>query len=124
MYDFEWAEKGRQKMWEKIERAVEGKEPLEGWKEVETERGEFIIAGILKNLNSYEEAVNIPNQGYIVNLPDEVIVEVPAILGSEGLIGLGGCELPEPIAEPVSYTHLDVYKRQGEKSGKGGMQDD
>lgn len=99
MYDFEWAEKGRQKMWEKIERAVEGKEPLEGWKEVETERGEFIIAGILKNLNSYEEAVNIPNQGYIVNLPDEVIVEVPAILGSEGLIGLGGCELPEPIAE-------------------------
>lgn len=99
MYDFEWAEKGRQKMWEKIERVVEGKEPLEGWKEVETERGEFIIAGILKNLNSYEEAVNIPNQGYIVNLPDEVIVEVPAILGSEGLIGLGGCELPEPIAE-------------------------
>lgn len=48
MYDFEWAEKGRQKMWEKIERVVEGKEPMEGWKEVETERGEFIIAGILK----------------------------------------------------------------------------
>jgi len=99
MYDFEWAEKGRQKMWERIERVIEGKESLEGWEEVETERGEFIIAGILKNLNSYEEAVNIPNRGYIVNLPDEVIVEVPAILGSEGPIGLGGCELPESITE-------------------------
>jgi alpha-galactosidase len=93
------AEKGRQKMWDKIEKVIEGQESLKGWEEVETERGEFIIAGILKNLNSYEEAVNIPNRGYIVNLPDEVIVEVPAILGSEGPVGLGGCELPEPVAE-------------------------
>lgn len=99
MYDFEWAEKGRQKMWDKIERVVAGKESLEGWEEVETERGEFIVAGILKNLNSYEEAVNIPNQGYITNLPDGVIVETPAILGSEGPVGLGGGDLPEPIAE-------------------------
>lgn len=99
MYDFEWAEQSRQKMWEEIEKILEGKTPLEKMEEVETERGEFIIAGILKNLNSYEEAVNIPNRGYIENLPEGVIVEVPALLGNTGPLGIALGKLPEPIAE-------------------------
>ncbi|MEN3188870.1 MAG: hypothetical protein ABDK94_08865, partial [Atribacterota bacterium] len=51
------------------------------------------------NQNSYEEAVNIPNTGYITNLPEGAIVEVPAVLGSEGPLGLSCGKLPEPIAE-------------------------
>ena len=27
--------------------------------------------------------------------------------------GMGGCRSPCRIRDPVSYTHLDVYKRQG-----------
>ncbi|WP_438316430.1 hypothetical protein ACP6EK_00615 [Candidatus Caldatribacterium sp. SIUC1] len=99
MYDFEWAKRGREKMWEEIEQAVRGEIPLSRFEELETERGEFIIAGILRNLNAYEEAVNIANAGYIPNLPEGAIVEVPALLGSEGPVGLGGGKLPEPIAE-------------------------
>lgn len=99
MYDFEWAGLGRQRMWKEIEHILEGKVPLEKMEEVETERGEFMIAGILKNLNSYEEAVNIPNQGYISNFPEGAIVEVPALLGNTGPLGIALGKLPEPIAE-------------------------
>jgi len=100
MYDFEWAERGREKTWKEIERILlEGKISLDKLEEVETERGEFIIAGILKNLNSYEEAVNIPNHGYITNLPERAIVEVPALLGNTGPLGIALGKLPEPIAE-------------------------
>ncbi len=63
----------------KNERVVEGKEPLEGWEGSRNRKRRIHYCRNIKNLNSYEEAVNIPNQGYIVNLPDEVIVEVPAI---------------------------------------------
>ncbi len=112
MYDFEWAERGREKMWKEIERILEGKVALEKLEELETERGEFIIAGILKNLNSYEEAVNVPNRGYITNLPEEAIVEAPALLGNTGPLGIGGGNLPEPIADlcrrQVLVTELTV----------------
>lgn len=38
---------------------------------------------------SYEEAaVNIPNNGYIANLPDWICVEVPAIIDEKGLHGI------------------------------------
>lgn len=99
MYDFAWAEEGRAKMWAEIDRMLSGDIPLSRLEDLETERGEFIIAGILKNRTSYEEAVNIPNAGYITNLPEGAIVEVPAILGSEGPWGLSCGKLPEPIAE-------------------------
>lgn len=99
MYDFDWAERGREKMWREIEHILEGEVSLEKMEEVETERGEFIIAGILKNLNSYEEAVNVPNRGYITNLPEEAIVEIPALLGNIGPMGIALGKLPEPVAE-------------------------
>ncbi|MGQ9623349.1 MAG: family 4 glycosyl hydrolase [Candidatus Caldatribacteriaceae bacterium] len=99
MYDFEWATKNREKMWEEIEKTIKGELSLSRFADVETERGEFIIAGILKNRNTYEEAVNIPNCGHIPNLPKGAIVEVPAVLGSEGPVGLAGGKLPEPLAE-------------------------
>lgn len=99
MYDFEWAERGRERMWREIERILDGQVPLDKMEEVETERGEFIIAGILRNLNSYEEAVNIPNRGYITNLPEGAIVEVPALLGNTGPLGIALGKLPEPVAE-------------------------
>lgn len=99
MYDFVWAEKGRMRMWEDINRMLAGDIPISRLEETETERGEFIIASILRNRNTYEEAVNIPNTGYIMNLPEGAIVEVPALLGGDGAIGLSCGKLPEPIAE-------------------------
>jgi alpha-galactosidase len=47
----------------------------------------------------YHLAVNLPNQGYITNLPEGAIVEVPGLVGGAGVQGVGMGALPEPIAE-------------------------
>ena len=57
------------------------------------------MAAIVNNSNSYELALDIPNEGYIANLPDGCVVEVPAMVSGLGIRGLPVGPLPEPIAE-------------------------
>jgi alpha-galactosidase len=47
----------------------------------------------------YHLAVNLPNQGYIANLPEGPIVETPGLVSGAGVQGVGVGSLPEPIAE-------------------------
>lgn len=54
---------------------------------------------MIANAHAYEAAVNIPNAGHIGNLPEDSIVEVPAIVSSDGIKGIGVGTLPEPVAE-------------------------
>jgi alpha-galactosidase len=98
MYDMERANRRRDKKWQKIEAMGAGKAPVDELKETPSERAELIISSIINNENSYEPAVNLPNKGYITNLPEGAIVEVPALVSGAGVIGLGMGDLPEPIA--------------------------
>lgn len=98
-YDFEWSKARRQKYLEYVRRAAEGLESIEPLKNEMSERHEFIMDAILHNKHAYEEAVNIPNKGYISNLPDGAIVEVPGVVDVEGVKGIHVGKLPEPIAE-------------------------
>ena len=52
------------------------------------ERIVFIIEGIVSDLNYEEAAVNIPNKDYIEHLPENIIVEVPGIIGKAGVKGI------------------------------------
>ena len=99
MYDFEWATERRRRHLQFMLDAAEGRESLEPLKHTASERHEFIMAALLGNTHAYEEAVNIPNRGYISNLPDGAIVEVPGVVGADGVTGLRVGPLPEPIAE-------------------------
>ena len=47
-----------------------------------------IIEGIINNLNYEEAAVNIPNKGYIKQLPNDIIVEVPGIINKDEIKGI------------------------------------
>ncbi len=47
-----------------------------------------IIEGILTGNSHEEPAVNIPNRGFIRNLPDWLAVEVPAMVGGNGVDGI------------------------------------
>ena len=58
-----------------------------------------MVAAIHYNRRHYHPQLNIPNQGYIPNLPDDAIVEVPGVISSFGFQGLGFPPLPEAIAE-------------------------
>ncbi len=53
-----------------------------------------IIEGILTDAGFVEEAVNIPNNGLIADLPDWLVVEVPAVVDKDGLHGVPLGKLP------------------------------
>jgi alpha-galactosidase len=57
-----------------------------------------IIEGILTDSGYVEEAVNIPNKGLIPNLPDWIVVEVPATVDKNGIHGLQFETLPHGYA--------------------------
>jgi alpha-galactosidase len=57
-----------------------------------------IILSLLDNGNRYVLALNVPNDGYINNLRRDAIVEVPAIVGTDRIYGLGVRDLPPAIA--------------------------
>ena len=57
-----------------------------------------IIEGMLTNAGFVEEAVNIPNNRAIAELPDWIAVEVPATVNAKGLHALKMDELPRAFA--------------------------
>ena len=62
------------------------------------ERAIPIIEAILTDKNSRESSVNIPNDGIITNLPQDLIVEVPCIVSKEGVKGVKLGNIPKNIA--------------------------
>ncbi|MDC0948104.1 alpha-glucosidase [Gammaproteobacteria bacterium] len=52
------------------------------------ERAAPIMDGILTDSGYEERAVNVPNRGYIKQLPDWIAVEVPAVIDAQGINGL------------------------------------
>lgn len=97
LYDFEWAKKKRDDMWKHIYEINSGEVPHDLFPNP-SERADWIIKEIYQNENVYEQSVNIVNNGSISNLPDDAIVEVPALVGGFGVSGMKMGRLPEGIA--------------------------
>ncbi|MHA2400947.1 MAG: family 4 glycosyl hydrolase [Promethearchaeota archaeon] len=57
-----------------------------------------IIEGILNNDKHLEFSVNLPNDGIISNLPEDLVVECPAIVTDKGLKGVKLGEYPRGLA--------------------------
>ena len=58
-----------------------------------------IMEGIITNEQYEEAAVNIPNKGFIKNLPEWIVVEVPAMISKDGVEGI-------PVNPPSGITAL------------------
>ncbi len=98
-YDFAGAVKERAAMWARIDRMVAGREALPTEPPASGERVVAIIRAVLADANLHLPALNLPNQGFITNLPAGAIVEVPGTVSGWGVRGLGVGELPRGIAE-------------------------
>ena len=62
------------------------------------ERAVPIIEGILTDDNHEELSVNLPNDGVITNLPEDLVVECPAIVNRNGLQAVKLGEYPKGLA--------------------------
>jgi len=85
-------------LWEQLHAQADGKAPLPRTDNQEAERLVAIAEAIVTGKEHVELAVNVPNEGRISNLPPTAVVEVPAVVGAAGIIGLGVGPLPEAIA--------------------------
>ena len=85
------------------EAIVNGEKPVDDlrdvWRHQMLDEGiPEMIAALHYNRQEYHQQLNIPNQGYIPNLPDDAIVEVPGIISAFGFQGLSFPPLPAAIA--------------------------
>jgi alpha-galactosidase len=111
-YDLEWGKRRREDGLRRIRDVLEGREPIDVLRPLTSERAEVLVDGIANNRHLYEEALNIPNRGYIRNLPEGAMVEVPGVITSEGPTGLVVGSLPEAVAamcrRQISINELTV----------------
>jgi len=66
-----------------------------------------IIEGLATGDRTYLDAVNVPNKGYIPNLPDDAIVEVPAWTGAHGLEPETAPPMQEDLAA-IMRTQIEI----------------
>ncbi|MBD3196238.1 MAG: alpha-glucosidase [Candidatus Lokiarchaeota archaeon] len=64
-----------------------------------------IIEGILTDSNYVEPSVNIPNDNIITNIPENIVVECPALINREGLNGIPFGDYP---LELIGYIRAQV----------------
>jgi alpha-galactosidase len=118
-YDFDAVDRETEEGWRRLRRWAGGEESVDEL--LQRRSGEIavpIITGVLGNTHQYELAVNVPNAGFIPNLPSWAIVEVPATIDATGVHGVHVGPLPEPIAA-MCRTQIAVIDRMVEAAVHG-----
>ncbi len=112
LYEWQHHSQERDEKWIELEAAIESQENPDRFVPSYSEGALEIIENILKDSDFLWEAVNLPNQGQIPNLPVGAIIELPGLLNADGVIGIPVGPLPEGIAElirrEITISHLTV----------------
>lgn len=122
-YDFHSYEKRGREQWERIRRIADSDTPddlsaLKASIRSPSERAIPIICAMRHDLNQYETAVNIRNDGCIGNLPTDAIVEVPAIVNARGVHGVHVGNLPKGLAA-LMRREIEIQELVVEAAVKG-----
>ncbi|MGQ9908600.1 MAG: family 4 glycosyl hydrolase [Candidatus Flexifilum sp.] len=121
-YPFDRVDREAAEFREQIARWTDGRDGVETLiDEASGERAIPIIVGMLHNTHQYELSVNVPNRGFITNLPDDAIVEIPAVVDAGGVHGVSIGALPEPIAA-MARTQIAIIDRVVEAGVHGDRQ--
>jgi alpha-galactosidase len=99
LYDWDRAREDRDAQWRAIEAMALGGASVDELQNARGEGAAEVIEDLLGNEQVEQAAVNIPNLGYIANLPDGAIVEIPAMVAAGEIQGIDVGPLPEIIAE-------------------------
>jgi alpha-galactosidase len=99
LYDWSGNEGVREFLLKMMSDMAAGAMPVDGLREAESEGAAEVIVGIGTGNEYFDETVNVPNRGAIPNLPDETIVEIPAMVGSYGIRPVRVGPLPRGVAE-------------------------
>ena len=115
-YDFDGYLRSGQAQRERVRAVAEGRGPVK--LSLSGERAIQIIDAMAHDLSQHELAVNIPNDGCITNLPDDAVVEVPAVVSGRGVNGIHVGALPDGLAAMLRQQ-IDIQKLVVEAGVKG-----
>lgn len=99
LYDWSGNEGVREALRALMAAMASGQMPVDGMREATSEGAAELIEALGGGESYVDETVNIPNRGAISSLPDDTIVEVPAVVGPFGIRPAHLAPLPLPIAE-------------------------
>ena len=99
LYDWDLMAQLREFSHHDIARMAENQATIAHLREADSEGALEMIENVAGAGNHYHLAVNLPNRGYVSNLPEGAIVEVPGLVSGMGVRGVGVGPLPEPVAE-------------------------
>ncbi len=99
LYDWGGNEGVREVLQIMTQSMADGALPVDGLRDAPSEGAAELIAALSGGASYLDETVNVPNRGAIANLPDDTVVEVPAVVGPAGIAPLQVGPLPEPVAE-------------------------
>jgi alpha-galactosidase len=108
---YDWDERARDRGigHQEISEMGDGKLPIDGLKEDNSEGALEVIECLAGGNNAYHLAANVPNIGQIANLPLGAMVETPVVLSGMGVQPVAVGALPEGVAE-VCRRELSVVK--------------
>ena len=112
LYEWDLWDKLRGQGHDDIARMGAGQMDINHLREADSEGALEIIKNVAGAGTHLHLAFNLPNRGYITNLPAGAIVEVPGVVTGAGVQGVAVGALPEPIAElcrrEITATRLGV----------------
>ena len=85
-------------LWDELRSQADGSIPVHKRDNQEAERLVSIAEALITGKSHVELAVNVPNNGAISSLPPEAVVEVPALIGANGVTPLRVGALPKAIS--------------------------
>ncbi len=108
LYEWDLRAALREKGHERIRRLADGEGIVDELQREDSEGAAEVISAAITGKAINWDAVNVPNRGYISNLPENAVVEVPAKLGKKiQPVAVG--ELPVGIAE---LCHREIITSQ------------
>lgn len=99
LYDWHGNEGVREVLHTMLRAMAEGSLPVDGLKDIPSEGAAELIAATMGGYDFFDETVNVPNHGAIQGLPDETIVEVPAMVSPSGIRPVHVGEFSAPVTE-------------------------
>ncbi len=121
LYEWDLHDNLRHRKQEDIVAMAQGEKDIHPLHDVDSEGAAEIIENIAGGGEHFHLAVNLPNRGYITNLPNGAIVEVPGVVTGAGVQGVGVGDMPAPIAE-LLRREITVVRLSVDAAVKGDRQ--
>jgi alpha-galactosidase len=99
LYDWSGNEGVRDALHGIMSSMADGALPVDGMREAPSEGATELVTALGGGEPYLDETVNVPNRGAIAGLPDDTVVEVPAVVGPYGIRPVRVGPLPAPVAE-------------------------